>query len=122
MSETAVAGDSARPEPAGAPSIRGVTLQPATYSVSVEGRLVPLSPQELKLLQILMGNAGRVLSFPFLLQQAWGQERMDDSRTLKTHILRLRRKIERNPHAPLFIRTVRGAGYIFDVDDPKTRC
>lgn len=96
------------------PSVRGVHLDTAAYSVQVHGRRVPLSPRELDLLKMLMDNAGHVVMAATLFHAIWGQDDSRDYRTLKTHILRLRRKIEDDPHAPTYIRTVRGVGYIFD--------
>jgi DNA-binding response OmpR family regulator len=63
---------------------------------------------------MLMRNAGRTIEFRVLFRAVWGDEDPGDYATLKTHILRLRRKIEDDPHDPRYIRTVRGVGYVFD--------
>lgn len=95
-------------------SVRGVTLDPPGCCVRVRGHLVPLAPRELTLLGVLMTNAGTVVGFRELLDQAWGPDSPSDYRTLKAHILRLRRKLETDPHSPTLIRTVRRVGYVFD--------
>lgn len=102
------------PAQAPAMSLRGLTLDPAAFTVNVKGRTASLSPRELELLTVLMQNAGRVLSFELLMDQVWHRQESRDYRSVKTHVLRLRRKIEPDPHAPTFIRTVRGVGYVFD--------
>lgn len=91
-----------------------IRLETRAYLVHVAGRPVPLSPRELDLLELLMSHAGRVLTFQRLCRAIWGQQDAEDHRSLKTHVLRLRRKIEADPHAPTHIRTVRGVGYVFD--------
>lgn len=106
--------NSPRPQPTGTVSLRGLTLEPAAFTVQVKGRRIPLSPRELQLLTLLMENAGRVVSFRLLMDQIWHTQESQDYRSVKTHILRLRRKIEPNPHIPTYIRTVRGVGYVFD--------
>lgn len=102
------------PRPGAELSLRGITLDPAACCVRVHERLVPLAPRELTVLQVLMENAGTAVSFRFLLAQAWGDQTSTDYRSLKVHIMRLRKKIEVDPHKPVFIRTVRHVGYIFD--------
>jgi two-component system response regulator RegX3 len=95
-------------------TIRGVRLDPAARTVRVPGGTFRLTGQEMRLLQELMSNAGHVLSIEYLLKAVWATDNFDDPRTLKVHVMRLRKKIEPNPHTPSFIRTVRGHGYIFD--------
>jgi len=105
---------SEHPNPAAELTLRGITLDVAGCCVRVEGHLVPLAPMELTVLKVLMENAGTVVSLPDLLAKAWGEQSSTDYRSLKVHILRLRRKIETDPHAPTLIRTVRQSGYVFD--------
>src|SRR3954447_907454 len=94
-------------------TVRGVRLNPAAYTVSVAGQTYRLTTQEMRLLQELMSHAGQVLSIEDLLRAAWRTDNYADPRTLKVHVMRLRKKIEADPHVPSFIRTVRGHGYIF---------
>ncbi len=105
---------SEHPQPAAELTLRGITLDVAGCCVLVNQRLVPLAPRELTLLTVLMEHAGTVLSFAQLLSLAWGDTTSTDYRSLKVHILRLRRKIEADSHAPTLIRNVRDVGYVFD--------
>ena len=63
---------------------------------------------------MLARNRGRLLTHRALLQEVWGPEYADDTPTLRTHIARLRRKIEPEAASPRYIRTDPGVGYRFD--------
>lgn len=78
-----------------------------------EGVPVQLTPQEFKMLHFFLKNAGRVITEEELLQQVWGSRSQPGSRTIATHILRLRQKLEPSPGAPIHFRTVHGVGYKF---------
>jgi DNA-binding response OmpR family regulator len=78
-----------------------------------DGMPVQLTPQEFKMLRFFINNAGRVICEQELLQQVWGTRANPRSRTIATHILRLRQKLERSPAEPVHFRTVHGAGYKF---------
>jgi two-component system response regulator RegX3 len=95
-------------------TVGDIRLDVRAYLVHVCERPVPLSRREMDVLDVLMSNAGRVVSFQSLYRAVWGRDEAEDFRSLKTHVLRLRRKIEADPHAPTHIRTVRGVGYVFD--------
>jgi two-component system, OmpR family, response regulator len=71
---------------------------------------IDLTPQEFSLLYVLAQAEGRALSRIELLRQAW-PETIDNPRTVDTHILSLRKKIERDPQQPYLIQTVRNVGY-----------
>jgi DNA-binding response OmpR family regulator len=77
------------------------------------GRNIPVTRQELKVLRFFVHNQGRVVSDSELLGAAWGTHSHPASGTIKTHILRLRQKLERDPRNPLHLRTVHRAGYKF---------
>jgi DNA-binding response OmpR family regulator len=80
----------------------------------VDGREIPLTATETKLLYVLMRNAGRVVVTDFLLRRLWpGDEVFED--TLRVHVHRLRSKIEPTPSRPRYVVTERGAGYRFPV-------
>lgn len=80
----------------------------------VDGREIPLTATETKLLYVLMRNAGRVVATDFLLRRLWpGDEVFED--TLRVHVHRLRSKIEPTPSRPRYVLTERGAGYRFPV-------
>lgn len=72
-----------------------------------------LAPIELKLLTTLMENAGKVVPSETLIAVGWGGI-LPHSNSLDVHIGRLRRKLEPKPSGPVFIRSVKGLGYIFD--------
>lgn len=78
--------------------------------VHFRGELIELTPQEFSLLYVLAQAEGMALSRIELLRQAW-PETIDNPRTVDTHILSLRKKIERDPQQPHLIQTVRNVGY-----------
>ena len=78
--------------------------------VTVWDRAVELTPQEFSLLFVLAQAAGEPLSRSELLQRAW-PDQIDNPRTVDTHILSLRKKLEANPQQPHLIQTVRNVGY-----------
>jgi DNA-binding response OmpR family regulator len=84
-----------------------------SMEASRNGTAVQLTPQEFKVLRFLTANVGRVISEDELLQQVWQNRAQPGSRTLATHVLRLRQKLEPDPGHPIYIRTVHGAGYKF---------
>jgi two-component system response regulator RegX3 len=84
------------------------------HSVSVDGRAVSMPLKEFELLELLLRNAGRVLTRGQLIDRIWGSDYVGDTKTLDVHIKRLRAKVEPDPAAPRHIVTVRGLGYKFD--------
>ena len=77
------------------------------------GRESDLTPTETKLLHCLMRNAGRVLTRDALISQVWDYDYDGNNNTVDVYIRRLRQKVEPDPNDPRYIRTVRGAGYVF---------
>src|SRR5579862_6783949 len=90
-----------------------VRLDSRTQEVSVQGRQVELSTLEFKLLLFLASNPRRIFSRDRLLDEVWGRDRFVTPRTVDVHMRRLREKIEARPDKPLYLQTVRGAGYRF---------
>jgi two-component system phosphate regulon response regulator OmpR len=78
-----------------------------------EGDVVPLTSGEFELLRVLARNPNRVLNRDQLMDQVKGREWEAFDRAIDTQVVRLRRKIERDPQNPELIKTVRGAGYVF---------
>ena len=78
-----------------------------------EGQMVPLTPQEFKMLRFFLNNPERVVSRAELLNEVWGYNNYPTTRTVDTHILRLRQKLEKDPTDPMHFRTVHGTGYKF---------
>jgi two-component system, OmpR family, response regulator RegX3 len=91
----------------------GVRVDPERYEVSVRGEPVELPPKEFALLELLVRNAGRVLTRDVLIDRIWGPDYVGDTKTLDVHIKRLRGRVEVDPHHPALIVTVRGVGYKF---------
>jgi len=89
-------------------SIGAITLDPARHHVEVGGRPVRLTSVEFKLLSMLMRRQGRVQERDRLLNEVWGYESVIDTRTVDTHVRRLRKKLGKAAGA---IETVRGFGY-----------
>lgn len=77
------------------------------------GKEVQLTRKEFDLLRYLVEHRGEVLTRDRLLDEVWGYERFPTTRTVDTHILRLRQKFERDPERPVYIQTVHGQGYRF---------
>lgn len=82
--------------------------------VKVQEQLIELTPQEFSLLYVLAQSEGVPLTRSELLKRAW-PDAIDNPRTIDTHVLSLRKKIEFDPRQPAFIQTVRNVGYRFNV-------
>jgi two-component system, OmpR family, response regulator RegX3 len=100
-------------EPGAPIQVRDVRVDPERYEVAVRGAPVQLPPKEFALLELLIRNAGRVLTRDVLIDRIWGADYVGDTKTLDVHIKRLRARIEADPHQPGIILTVRGVGYKF---------
>lgn len=102
--------------PAEAPVHRfgDVTVTLASRTVTRHGVPVALRAKEFDLLVALAGRPGQVISKQRLLREVWGYDAAVVSRTVDTHVLELRRKLEADPALPRHIRTVRGSGYLLD--------
>ncbi len=91
-----------------------VRLDVERHTVAVDGVPVAMPLKEFDLLELLLRNAGRVLTRGQLIDRVWGADYVGDTKTLDVHIKRLRSKIEPDPAAPKYLLTVRGLGYKFD--------
>jgi two-component system response regulator RegX3 len=91
-----------------------VRMDVERHVVSVAGRPTQLPLKEFELLEMLLRNAGRVLTRVQLIDRVWGSDYVGDTKTLDVHVKRLRAKIEPDPAAPRHIVTVRGLGYKFE--------
>jgi two-component system, OmpR family, response regulator RegX3 len=89
-------------------------LDPERHEVYLRGGQVTLPLKEFELLELLMGNAGRVLTRETLIDRVWGPHYVGDTKTLDVHVKRLRAKIEDDPARPARITTIRGLGYKFE--------
>jgi two-component system response regulator RegX3 len=91
-----------------------VRLDPERHEVALRGRQLALPLKEFELLELLLANAGRVLTRETLIDRVWGPHYVGDTKTLDVHVKRLRSKIEDDPAVPRRIVTIRGLGYKFD--------
>ena len=85
------------------------------HTLSVNGGAVAMPLKEFELLEFLMRNSGRVLTRGQLMDRVWGSNYVGDGKTLDVHIKRIRSKIEPDPANPVYLTTVRGLGYRFEV-------
>ena len=88
-----------------------VTMDVARHEVAVGGERVAFPPKEFELLEAFLRRKGRLLTRDFLIEEVWGADYFGDTKTLDVHVKRVRRKIEPDPHHPVFLQTVRGLGY-----------
>ncbi|PVU83313.1 DNA-binding response regulator [Cellulomonas sp. WB94] len=88
-----------------------VRLDVERHTVHVHGELVAFPLKEFDLLELLMRNAGRVLTRGQLIDRVWGSDYVGDTKTLDVHVKRVRAKIETDPANPVLLQTVRGLGY-----------
>ena len=86
------------------------------HVVTGANRQVAMPLKEFELLEILLRNAGRVLTRMQLIDRVWGSDYVGDTKTLDVHVKRLRSKIEPDPANPRYLVTVRGLGYKFEAD------
>ena len=91
-----------------------VTLDIDRHTVAVDGTEINMPLKEFELLEVLMRNAGRVLTRGQLIDRVWGSDYFGDTKTLDVHIKRIRSRIEQNPSDPVMLVTVRGLGYRFE--------
>ena len=94
--------------------IGDVRLDAGRHEVFVRGDAVPLPLKEFELLELLLANAGRVLTRDVLIDRIWGPNYFGDTKTLDVHVKRIRAKIEEEPAEPRLLLTVRGLGYRFE--------
>jgi two-component system phosphate regulon response regulator PhoB len=97
-----------------------ITMDRSAHKVMRGAREVRLGPTEYKLLEVFLESQKRVLSRGQLLDRVWGQSAEIDERTVDVHIGRLRKSLVRGSDSDP-IRTVRGAGYVFDGRETETQ-
>ena len=87
--------------------------------VRFQGEFIDLTPQEFSLLYVLAQAGGVPLSRSELLRRAW-PDAIDNPRTIDTHVLSLRKKVELDPRQPSLIQTIRNVGYRFNMESLNT--
>ncbi|MFJ9697847.1 response regulator transcription factor [Kitasatospora sp. NPDC101183] len=88
-----------------------LTVDPLRHEVTADGRPVDCTPGEFRLLEVLVSQPGRVFTRAQLLEHLHGIDRYVTARTVDTHVMNLRRKIEPRPRRPARLLTVYGIGY-----------
>jgi two-component system, OmpR family, response regulator RegX3 len=99
--------------PSGAYTFGPMTVDVSRREASLHGRDLELSRKEFDLLTLLVSEGGHVVTRKQCMDRIWKDRKKGDSRTLDTHVKRLRKKIEVNPAEPVHLITVRGVGYRF---------
>lgn len=92
-----------------------VRMDVERHQVFVNDQKVAMPLKEFELLELLLENVNRVLTRGQIIDRVWGSNYYGDTKTLDVHIKRLRSKIEDDPARPVFLLTVRGLGYKFEV-------
>jgi len=100
--------------PDGVFTLGPVCIDLSRREANVRGQAVELSRKEFDLLALLVSEAGHVVTRKQCMERIWRDKKMGDSRTLDTHVKRLRRKVELHPGQPEHVLTVRGIGYRFN--------
>lgn len=95
-----------------------LTIDYDKYRVYVGGRDVNLTQNEFKIVSLLGKNAGRVLTYDYIIKQLWGPHAKTDNQILRVNMANIRRKIEKKPAEPQYIFTEVGVGYRMAENEP----
>lgn len=98
-------------------SLKGLEIDLEAYKVLINAHDVALTKKEIELLWTLANNPGRAYSREVLLDQIWGYNYYGDSRTVDSHMTRLRSKLDAYDHPGWSLKTVWGVGYKFDLEE-----
>jgi phosphate regulon transcriptional regulator PhoB len=93
-----------------------LAIDPSSYRVTRAGKAVTLSTLEFRLLHYLASRPNKVFTRDHLLDAVWGADRFVTPRSVDVYIRRLREKVEADPERPTHLKTVRGAGYLFELE------
>ncbi|MDL2206418.1 response regulator transcription factor [Eubacteriales bacterium OttesenSCG-928-N13] len=88
----------------------------SNYQVKAMGQVVPCTPKEVEILHMLTSSAGQVFSREQILSRVWGYDYFGDTRTVDTHIKRIRQKLPQEG-VPWKLKTIYGVGYKFEVEE-----
>lgn len=105
--------EGAKPEQNASVRYEGLEVNLDNYQVKVDGEVVPFTPKEVEILYLLASNPGQVFDRETILSRIWGYDYFGDTRTVDTHIKRIRQKINCEDHAYALL-TVYGVGYKFE--------
>ena len=98
-------------------SIANLIVNMDEYTTSINGNKIPLTKKEIETMWILGQNPNKVFTRDNLLDSLWGFDYFGDSRTVDSHIKRLRAKLYKEEHPLWRIKTIWGVGYKFEVDE-----
>jgi len=100
-------------------TVEDLKIDGSAMQLSVRGEIIPTTATEFRLLDYLARHPGRVFSRDQLLDAVWGDARFVTPRSVDVYVRRIREKIEADPESPRYLKTMRGAGYRFEI--PKLR-
>ena len=95
-------------------------IDTSAMQLRVSGELVTMTTTEFRLLDYLARHPGRMFSRDQLLDAVWGDSRFVTPRSVDVYVRRIREKIETDPENPRYLKTMRGAGYRFEIPKPQT--
>jgi two-component system phosphate regulon response regulator PhoB len=98
-----------------------LVIDPLSYKVTSSGKPVTLSTLEFRLLYYLASRPNKVFTRDQLLDAVWGRDRFVTPRSVDVYVRRLREKVETDPDNPTHLKTVRGAGYLFETGPERGR-
>ena len=104
-----------RPLPPSPLKVGEIEIDPSAMTLMVRGQLVPTTATEFRLLDYFARHRGRVFSRDHLLDSVWRDTSYVTPRSVDVYVRRIREKIEPDPENPRYLKTVRGAGYRFEV-------
>ncbi|MBN2654147.1 MAG: response regulator transcription factor [Nitrospirae bacterium] len=110
----AVQQEEAESDPEALLAVGDMIIDRQRYTVTTGSRKIKLSAREFKLLVYLAQRRGRIYNREQLLDAVWGDDVFVEPRTVDVHIRRLRAKIEKDPEAPTYLKTMRGVGYYIE--------
>jgi two-component system phosphate regulon response regulator PhoB len=110
-----------RPTIPSAISFEDVEIDASAMQLRVRGNLTTTTATEFRLLDYLARHPGRVFSRDHLLDAVWGDARFVTPRSVDVYVRRIREKIETDPENPRYLKTVRGAGYRFEIPRANER-
>lgn len=100
-------------------TINNMVVNLEEYSFSINGQRVPLTKKEIETMWTLATNPNKVFTRDNLLDSLWGYDYYGDSRTVDSHIKRLRAKLDTQEHPDWTIKTIWGVGYKFEINEDK---
>lgn len=98
-------------------NVSTITINIEEYTLHISGTPIPLTKKEIETMWVLVGNPNKVFTRDNLLDSLWGIDYFGDSRTVDSHIKRLRAKLDTVPHPEWRIKTIWGLGYKFELGE-----